>query len=294
MAVWEDVVTAGLIGTDRRPVPEQLPPTWGIERDEASDPAHAVLSLAARHRAVTRAGGLPASCPPAALGPPNREPVARRAAHQILDRLLSPPQLDLLNLWLIAASRHGQRAAASYWTPLAMVAARTTAVDRTALGRAIGERGIWFVAQNPQWSRLSNRLQSATHDALSPDRSALSGVVTEDAVRAHPELILAAPSPWSRQLSETVLKIIGSGQLRERGPRYAATVGARLPLEHYELVRSAVQQDLGSDEPLAALTLRSARDAFRALERVAWFRIEIESAFAGTPITVQRLEIPPW
>jgi hypothetical protein len=294
MAVWEDVVTAGLIGTDRRPVPEQLPPTWGIERDEASDPAHAVLSLAARHRAVTRAGGLPASCPPAALGPPNREPVARRAAHQILDRLLSPPQLDLLNLWLIAASRHGQRAAASYWTPLAMVAARTSAVDRTALGRAIGERGIWFVAQNPQWSRLSNRLQSATHDALSPDRSALSGVVTEDAVRADPELILAAPSPWSRQLSETVLKIIGSGQLRERGPRYAATVGARLPLEHYELVRSAVQQDLGSDEPLAALTLRSARDAFRALERVAWFRIEIESAFAGTPITVQRLEIPPW
>jgi hypothetical protein len=295
MAVWEDVVTAGLIGTDRRPVPEQLPPTWGIERDEASDPAHAVLSLAARHRAVTRAGGLPASCPPAALGPPNRQPVARRAAHQILDRLLSPPQLDLLNLWLIAASRHGQRAAASYWTPLAMVAARTTAVDLTALGRAIGERGIWFVAQNPQWSRLSNRLQSATHDdALSPDRSALSDVVTEDAVRTDPELIMAAPSPWSRQLSETVLKIIGSGQLRERGPRYAATVGARLPFEHYELVRSAVQQDLGSDEPLAALTLRSVRDAFRALERVAWFRIEIETAFAGTPITVLRLEIPPW
>jgi hypothetical protein len=294
MAVWEDVVTAGLIGTDRRPVPEQLPPTWGIERDEASDPAHAVLSLAARHRAVTRAGGLPASCPPAALGPPNREPVARRAAHQILDRLLSPPQLDLLNLWLIAASRHGQRAAASYWTPLAMVAARTTAVDRTALGRAIGERGIWFVAQNPQWSRLSNRLQSATHDALSPDRSALSGVVTEDAVRADPELMLAAPSPWSRQLSETVLKIIGSGQLRERGPRYAATIGARLPLEHYELVRSAMQQDLGSNEPLTALALRSVREAFRALERVAWVRIELASAFAGKPITVQRLETPPW
>jgi hypothetical protein len=291
MAVWEDVVTAGLIGTDRRPVPERLPPTWGIERDEASDPAHAVLSLAARHRAVTRAGGLPASCPPAALGPPNREPVARRAAHEILDRLLSPPQVDLLNLWLVAANKHGQRAAASYWTPLAMVAARTTAVDRTALGRAIGERGIWFVAQNPQWIRLSNRLQSGTHDDLSPDRSAPSGVVTEDAVRADPELIMAAPSPWSQQLSETVLKIIGSGQLRERGPRYAATIGARLPLEHYELLQSAVQQDLGS---LAALTLRSVREAFRALERVAWFRIEIESAFADKPITVQRLEIPPW
>src|SRR5918995_451660 len=228
MAVWEDVVTVGLVGTDRRPVPDQLPPSWGTEPNHGMDPAHVVLSLAARHRAVTRAGGLLASCPPAPLGPPDREPVARRAAHELLDRLLSPPQVDLLNLWLVAAAQQGQRAAASYWTPLAMVAARTTAVDLTALGRAIGERGIWFVAQNPQWSRLSNRLQSATHDdALSPDRSALSDVVTEDAVRADPELIMAAPSPWSRQLSETVLKIIGSGQLRERGPRYAATVGAR-------------------------------------------------------------------
>jgi hypothetical protein len=294
MAVWEDVVAVGLIGTDRRPVPQQLPPSWGTELGQAIDPAHAVLSLAARHRVVTRAGGLPASCPPAALGPPNREPRAGRAAHEILDRLLFPPQVDLLNLWLIAADQHGQRAAASYWTPLAMVAARTSAVDRPALGRAIGERGIWFVAQNPQWTRLSKGLQSGTHDDLAPDRSAPTGVVTEDAVRADPELIMAAASPWSQQLSETVLKIIGSGQLRERGPRYAATIGARLPLEHYELVRSAMRQDLGSDEPLSALALRSVREAFRALERLAWVRIEMESAFAGKPIAVQRLETPPW
>jgi hypothetical protein len=295
MAVWEDVVATGLIGTDRRPVPEQLPPSWGTELDQTTDPAHAVLSLAARHRAVTRAGGFPASCPPPALGPPNREPPAGRTAHEILDRLLSPPQVDLLNLWLIAAAQHGQRAAASYWTPLAMVAARTSAMDRTALGRAIGQRGIWFVAQNPQWTRLSSSLQSGTHDDdLSPDRSALRGGVTEHAVLADPELILGAASPWSQQLSKTVLGIIGSGQLRERGPRYAAAIGARLPLEHYELLRSALEQDLGSDEPLTALALRSVREAFRALEGVAWLRIEIHSAFAGEPITVQRLEIPPW
>jgi hypothetical protein len=293
MAGWEDVVTAGLIGTDRRPVPEQLPPSWATERDAATDPAHAVLSLAARHRAVTKAGGLLASCPPAAKGPPNREPAANRTAHEILDRLLSPPQVDLLNLWLVAAARHGQRAAASYWTPLAMVAARTNAVDRTALGRAIGERGRWFVAQNPQWTRLSSSLRSGMHDDLSPDRTAL-GTVTEAAVHDDPELILRAATPWSEQLSKTVLKIIGGGQLRERGLRYGATVGARLPLEHYEQLRSAVERGLGSDGPLTPLALRSAREAFRALERVIWVRVEIEAAFAGRPIRVQRLEIPPW
>ena len=118
-------MTTGLIGTDRRPVPDALPVSWGAELDQAIDPAHAVLSLAARHRAVTRAGGLLSSCPPGAVAPPDREPVASRAAHAILDRLLSPPQVDLLNLWLVAALQHGQLAAAAYWTPLAMLAART-------------------------------------------------------------------------------------------------------------------------------------------------------------------------
>ena len=158
MAVWEDVVTAGLIGTDRRPVPDQLPPGWGTERDQGTDPAHAVLSLAARHRAVTRAGGLLGSCPPAALGPPSRQPVASRVAHEILDRLLSPPQVDLLNLWLVAAVQHGQRASASYWTPLAMVAARTTAVDRTALARQLGSAACGLSRRIHSGARLASNL----------------------------------------------------------------------------------------------------------------------------------------
>jgi hypothetical protein len=29
MSEWEDVVTTGLIGTDRRPVPDALPASWG-------------------------------------------------------------------------------------------------------------------------------------------------------------------------------------------------------------------------------------------------------------------------
>jgi hypothetical protein len=294
MAVWEDVVTVGLVGTDRRPVPDQLPPSWGTERNPGMDPAHVVLSLAARHRAVTRAGGPLASCPPAPLGPPDRQPVASRAAHEILDRLLSPPQLELLNLWLIAAVQHGQLVSSSYWTPLALVAARTPAVDRTAMARAIGERGVWFVAQNPQWTRLSSSLRSHLHDDLLSDPNTPEVVVSEDAVRADPQLILGAATPWSKHLSETVLKIIGSGRLREHRSRYAATIGLHLPVEHYELLRSAVQQRPVPDDALTPLALRSIREAYRILERTVWVRIEIQSAFAGVAVAVQRLEIPPW
>ena len=293
-AVWEDVVTVGLIGTDRRPVPDQLPPSWGTERNHGMDPAHAVLSLAARHRALTRAGGLLASCPPAPFGPTDRQPVAGRAAHEILDRLLSPPQVELLNLWMVAAVQHGQRASSSCWTPLAMVAARTTAMDQAALAQAIGERGVWFVAQNPQWARLASSLRSHLHDDLVPDSSAPSVAVADDEVIADPQLILRAATPWSRQLSETVIKIIGGSRLREHRSRYAATIALRLPLEHYELLRSAVQQRPAPDEALTPLALRSIREAYRTLERIVWVRIEIQSAFAGQPVAVQRHEIPPW
>jgi len=167
-------------------------------------------------------------------------------------------------------------------------------VDRTALARAIGERGVWFVAQNPQWTRLSSSLRSHLHDDLLSDPNPPEVVVSEDAVRTDPQLILGAATPWSKHLSETVLKIIGSGRLREHRSRYAATIGLHLPLEHYELLRSAVQQRPVPDDALTPLALRSIREAYRILERTVWVRIEIQSAFAGVAVAVQRLEIPPW
>jgi hypothetical protein len=293
MPVWEDLVTAGLIGTDRRPVPESPSASWGMELDQTLDPAHAVLTLAARHRVVARAGGFLPTCPAGAVAPPNHVPVASPAAHEILAGLLSPPQIDLLNLWLVAAVRYGQRVSASYWTPLAMLAARSPDLDRTALGKAIGERGVWFVEQNPQWVRLAKSLRSQVADT-SPDRNAIAVAVTEDAVRANPDLIMDAATSWSGQLTRTVVEIIGSGQLRQRGARYATAVGARLPLQHYELLSSAVAQITEHQELLTPAGLRSVREALLALERTVWLRIEMRRAFSGEPITVQRLEIPPW
>ena len=285
MSEWEDVVTTGLIGTDRRPVPDALPASWGSGLDHVSDPAHAVLSLAARHRAASRAGDLLPSCPPGPVGPPNRVPAASRAAHEILARLLSPPQAALLNLWLAAAAQSGQQVSAAYWTPLAMVAGRMAELDRTAFAAAIGDRGVWFVEQNPQWARLAKDLRSRPRDDAAPQHRVTGVEVTEDAVRADPELIMHAGTPWSKQLSSTVLEIIRSGRLPQRAVRYATVVGIRLPLQHYELVRSALQTPVG---------LRFVREALLALERTAWLRFEIRSAFTGEPIIVERLEIPPW
>jgi hypothetical protein len=293
MPVWEDVVTTGLIGTDRRPVPESLPASWGAVLHQAVDPAHAVLTLAARHRAVGRAGGALPSCPAGPVAPPNRVPVASSAAHEILFGLLSPPRIDLLNLWLVAAARYSQGVSAAYWTALAMVAARSPDLDRTALVKAVGDRGLWFVEQNPQWARLAKSLRSHLQDTP-PERNVVAAPVTDDAVRAAPDLIMDAATPWSDPLTRTVVEIIGSGQLGQRGARYAAAVGARLPLQHYELLRSAVPQIEEHQELLTPAGLRSVQEALLVLERTVWLRIEMRTAFSGEPIMVKRLEIPPW
>jgi hypothetical protein len=293
-------VTTGLIGTDRRAVPDDLPRGWAVGLDQGLDPAHAVLSLAARHRAANRAGGRLPSCPPGPAAPPNREPVASRAAHEILARLLSPPQVDLLNLWLRTAVQYGQHTSAAYWTPLAMLAARTTELDRAALAEAVGDRGVWFVEQNPEWARLAKGLRAHPKEQNSAEPSDSGVEVTENAVRADPELILRAPRPpgpqsqWSDELTRTILAIIVSGQLQQRAVRYAAAVGIWLPLHHYELLRSVVQHIPVREQALTPAGLRSVRAALLALERTVWLRIEMQRAFSDEPIMVQRLEIPPW
>jgi hypothetical protein len=295
MSVWEDVVATGLIGTDRRPVPEELPASWGMELDQSIDPAHTVLTLAARRRAVQRGSGLLSSCSTGSAAPPDRQPLASRAAHEILARLLAPPQVDLLNLWLIAAAERGQRASGAYWTSLVMLAARSTELDRAALAAALGDRGVWFVQQNLDWARLAKGLRAQPKEQVSSEPNDSSGVeVTEEAVRANPELIMSFTTPWRPELTGAVLAIIASGQLQQRAARYATAVGARMPLQHYELLRSAVQQMPAREIPLTPAGLRSVCEAFLALERTVWIRIEMQRAFTGEPIVVQRLEIPPW
>jgi hypothetical protein len=295
MPVWEDVVATGLIGTDRRPVPEKLPGSWGIEVDQSIDPAHTVLTIAARRRAVRRASGLLSSCSAGSPAPPDRQPLASRAAHEILVRLLSPPQVDLLNLWLMAAAERGQRASGAYWTSLVMVATRTTELDRAALAAALGDRGVWFVQQNPEWARLAKGLRPRPKEQISSEPKDSPGVeVTEEALRANPELIMSLTPPWPAEFTRAVLAVIASGQLQQWAARYATAVGARVPLQHYELLRSTVQEIPARELPLNPAALRFVREALLALERTVWIRIEMHCAFAGEPIVVQRLEIPPW
>ena len=62
--------------------------------------------------------------------------------------------------WPRPASRDASLAP-EHWTAAANLAARSRRGRPAAAGRALGERGVWFVGQNPEWARLAARLRAA-------------------------------------------------------------------------------------------------------------------------------------
>jgi hypothetical protein len=167
MAGWDDLVTVALLGTDRRPVPDGLPPLWaGPVSDPFKDPTGAVLSYAARHRAAVRAGArLPTGPAPEPAPAGSVEPAPSEAQQRLADALATG-SAGPVNEALAALVEQGG-VAPEHWAALATVAGRSTRVDRTALAAALGVRGIWFVRRNPQWARLAAALQSRLNQAAS-------------------------------------------------------------------------------------------------------------------------------
>ena len=93
-AEWEGLVTAAVLGTDRRPLSEPGP-GWDVVT-HSDDPAVQLLDRAAAVATARRAGRRPAAAPP--LVPPadpDPRPLCPPAAAAALARMLSG-QFDLL------------------------------------------------------------------------------------------------------------------------------------------------------------------------------------------------------
>ena len=140
---WPDLVTAALLGTDRRPVPAPL--------DRAA-------TLAVARRAGLRPG--PAA-PPAPAAPADHRPSLPEPARQRLAMLLpartgsgGAGQLanlnELLPQWLAAAARHGYRCPPALVPPL-LDAARARSELRADAVALAGPLGRWLADRNPDW-----------------------------------------------------------------------------------------------------------------------------------------------
>jgi hypothetical protein len=301
MSSWTDLVTTALLGTGRRPLPEVLPESWApAVAAPGADPAVQLLDLAARHRAV-RAAGSPlitapaaSSAPPVSGAPtPDRTPTPPRAA-AVLAGLLVRPSAELINHWLACADAAGCGIPAVHWTRLARLSAHSTTFDRHLLGRVLGPRGRWFLAQNPDWRRLA--ADCAPNTGRPPDQEAAeearSSTADAESVRGRPESIFGHPDPWPGDLIAAAYAVLGTGSLGRRGREYARRVGARLPPERYDTIAPAATYYLEAPEATPGLR-RQVRANFQTLEAAAFTRVEIGAAFATPPgPPPSRIEIP--
>ncbi|MFF4173213.1 DUF5691 domain-containing protein [Streptomyces sp. NPDC001744] len=155
---WEELVTAALLGTDRR-TPAGL--ARGTADGEAA--AHALLDAAALHTVRRRAGLRPGpAVPPPGPAPEDpREPLPE-AARRRLGLLLAgrtaptgrrgtdPDLAELLPQWLVLANRHGYKAPPAV-LPALLDAARARTDLRPHALRLAGPRGLWLARLNPEW-----------------------------------------------------------------------------------------------------------------------------------------------
>ncbi len=229
---WDDLISAALLGTDRR-----TPPGAAGAPGAGDDPAPALLDAAAVATVRRRAGLLPAAGAPrpAPVAPDGRpalpEAAARRLARFLDDRAgggsdgsrngSAPSLAELLPQWLAAANAHGYRAPASL-LPALLDAARARTDLRQDAATLAGPHGVWLAGLNADWKfvlRAGNR--SAAGEAAEDPRAArqlweeglfaervalLSGLRMRDAA-AGLELLR---STWSQERAEDRLLFLDS------------------------------------------------------------------------------------
>ncbi|TDC79539.1 DUF5691 domain-containing protein [Actinomadura sp. 7K507] len=153
MTVWNEHVTAALLGTERRdpPVLPEAPPEGGPGGDQAGRLLDQAALLAVRRRA----GRVPSDAAPVpvALAPVEDVPVVPGAAAVRLRRILSGEQIRVLPEWLDAAAARGFRVPAQL-LPELLERGRGDRMLRSPVARASGRRGVWLALQNTDWAYL--------------------------------------------------------------------------------------------------------------------------------------------
>jgi len=190
---WDDLVTTALLGTERRALPESLPPAVGrlaVARPDAGPP---VLDAAAGYVSYLTAGARPAACPVPDPAPRQVIDLAPEPAQALLRRLLDAGDAALVDEWLAECGERGLGVRAGSWTALASAAAGSSGPDRSLVRTALGERGLAFLRLNPAWRSVLRPPRSAGGGAAAGDPTAHPWSDTStrqalDAVRVTPPL----------------------------------------------------------------------------------------------------------
>jgi hypothetical protein len=202
---WEAVVSAALVGTDRRPVPATgLDPVLDASLADRP-PDAALLGAAAALAAHRRAGFLPPwRPPPPAPAARDDRPAVPAGALQLLALLLDGHVAvagatdELVAEWLDRAARGGWRVPRGWHVALLDLASRRPE-RRAAVAALVGPSATWLGERNPVWAWAALRSPSVDPAAFAlatrAERRALLARVRADDPAAGRALLA---STWER------------------------------------------------------------------------------------------------
>ncbi len=237
---WDELVTAALLGTSRRPLPGALPAPVARLAAAQDDAGLALLDAAAGYAAYLHAGRRPGTAPAPAPAPRQRLDFAPEPAQELLAELLRGPHPGLVDEWLRTCAARGLAARPRLWPALARAAVATNAPDRSAVRAVLGERGLAFAAQHPRWRSLA--VGSTAGPASGPGLPSAAGSPGKAPASGGETDLSAGRAAWSADATALALAAFRtthrSGRLR---------VEVHPPAGH-DLLRAVADSELGAWE----------------------------------------------
>ncbi len=155
MSLWQEVVTAALVGSDRQSL--TLPKgsdrlSTLLSQLDPADPEGTILSAAAAISLHQKAGKGPLSHaqPLPSACDLNDLPRCSIQAQQYLHSLLEGEHQAVLPEWLRLVAKAGQRVPEEYLPALLQLGKKQSQL-RQLIFPVLGKRGYWLAAQNRQW-----------------------------------------------------------------------------------------------------------------------------------------------
>lgn len=257
-AEWDGLVTAAVLGTDRRPLPAPGP-GWDVST-RSDDPAVQLLDRAAAVATARRAGRRPAAAPPLVPAAPiDPRPVCPPAAAAALARMLVG-QFDLLLGEWFALCESGAFQLPAHLLPALLARGRKQPALDVAVRRIAGDQARWLAEAMPELRLAAEpaRLPPGTEPLLPPGRPADSGAVVSAiidtfadrsatwALAAQMRLVVAAIDPlWLPTLIRDL----------NHAPFHAATERTRVDLLGLAQFRSEIIAGMSATKSADAVPL---------------------------------------
>jgi hypothetical protein len=260
---WSGLVTAAVLGTDRRPLP--LPgPGWESPL-QTDDPAVELLHRAAAVATARRAGRRPGpSVPMIEPAPEDARPPCPPAAANALARMLGGQHDVLLPEWLMLCRAGGYQLPQHLLAALLLRGRRNPAFD-VAVRAVAGERAAWLADAMPEL-RIKATPQAVPAGvelflppASPPDSAAVVAAIVgtfEERTAtwaAAGQIRLAVASIEPRWLPSLILEL-------NRAPFHAVTERTRVDLLGVAQLRDEMIRALTTSTPAAGMPLAKSLD----------------------------------